>query len=49
MCASNRGLRIKDKKCLYEGVIVPVALYGAQAWGMRSAERKKVNVREMNV
>ena len=31
---------IKAKKCLYEGVIVPTALYGAEAWGMRSAERR---------
>ena len=44
---SNRGLWIKAKKCLYEGVIVPTALYGAEALGMRSAERKKVNVLEM--
>ena len=43
----NRGLGTKAKKCLYEGVIVPTALYGAEAWGMRSAERKKVNVLEM--
>ena len=28
---SNRGLRIKAKKCLYEGVIVPMALYGVEA------------------
>ena len=42
---SNRG--IKAKKRLYEGVIAPTALYGAEAWGMRSAERKKVNVLEM--
>ena len=34
-------------KCLYEGVIVPTALYGAEAWGMRSAERRKVNVLEV--
>ena len=34
-------------KCLYEGVIVPTALYGEEAWGMRSAERRKVNVLEM--
>ena len=26
---------------------MPTALYGAEAWGMRSAERKKVNVLEM--
>ena len=37
----------KAKKCLYEGIIVPRALYGAEAWGMRSAERRKVNVLEM--
>ena len=43
---SNRGLGIKAKKCLYEGVIVPTALYGAEAWG-KSAERRKVNVLEM--
>ena len=44
---SNRGLGIKAKKCLYEKVIVPTALYGAEAWGMRSAERRKVSVLEM--
>ena len=39
---SNRGLGIKAKKCLYEGVIVPISLYRAEAWGMRSAERRRV-------
>ena len=38
---------IKAKKSQYEGVIVPTALYGAEALGMRSAERRKVNVLEM--
>ena len=38
---------IKAKKCLHEGVIVPMPLYGADPWGMRSAERRKVNVLEM--
>ena len=46
-CLDNRGLGIKAKKCLYEGVIVPTALFGAEACGMRSAERRKVNVLEM--
>ena len=36
---------INAKKCLNEGVI---ALYGAEAWGMISAERRKVNVLGMN-
>ena len=44
---SNRELGIKDKKCLYEGVIVPPTLYGVEAWDMRSAERRKVNELEM--
>ena len=44
---SNEGLGIKAKKCLYEGVIVPVTLYGAEAWGMRSAERRKLNIPQM--
>ena len=43
---SNRGLGIKAKKCLYEGAIVPTALYGAAALGMRSAERRKDTVFE---
>ena len=44
---SNRGLGIKAKKCLYEGVIVPTALYGTEECCMRSAERRKVNVLEI--
>ena len=43
---SNRRLGIKAKKCLY-GVIVLTALYGAEAWSMRSAQSRKVNVLEM--
>ena len=44
---SNRGLGMKAKQCLFEGVIVSTALYGAEAWGMRNAERREVNVLEM--
>ena len=44
---SNRGLRINAKKCLYEELIVPTALHGTEPWGMRSAERRKVDVLEM--
>ena len=40
-------LGISAKKCLYKGVIVPTGLYGAEAWGMRSAERRKESVLEM--
>ena len=44
---SNRGFGIKAKKCLYEGVFVPTALCGAEALGMRSNERRKMNVLEV--
>ena len=44
---SNRGLGIKANKCLYEGAIVPRTLYGAEAWGVRSADRRTVNILEM--
>ena len=38
---------IKANKCPYRGVIIPTALYGAEAWGMIIAERRKVNLLEM--
>ena len=44
---NNRGLEIKVKKCLYEEVIVPTALYKAEASGMKSAVRRKANVLEI--
>ena len=40
---NNRGLGIKAKKYLYE-VIVPTALFAAETWGRRSAERRKVEM-----
>ena len=30
---NDRGLEIKAKKCLYEGIIVPTALYRAERHG----------------
>ena len=44
---SNRGMEIKAKKCLNEGVSVPTVLFRAEAWDMRSVKRRKVNVLEM--
>ena len=48
-CAEQQRTGVKAKKCLYEGVIVPTALHGAEAWGMRSADRRKVNVLELSL
>ena len=45
---SNRGFGINAKKCLYNRVIiVPMTLYEAETWGMRSSERRKENVLEI--
>ena len=47
-CAlNNRRLVVNEKMCLYEGVIIPTALYEIVACCMRSAERRKVNVVEI--
>ncbi len=37
-----RSLAMNAKKRLYEGVVVPTALYGAETWNMGAAERKKI-------
>ena len=43
----SRGLGMNVKRELYERVIVPTVMYGSELWGMRVAERQKVNVFEM--
>ncbi len=35
------------KRRLYEGVVVPAALYGAETWNMGADERRRLNVMEM--
>ena len=43
----NRHLGMVAKRRLYEGVIVPTAMYGAETWNMREEERRSLNVFEM--
>ena len=31
---NNRLLRISAKKCIYDGAILPTALYGEEAWAL---------------
>ena len=38
---SNRGLGMNAIKCLYEVVIVPTPLYGAEAWGYAKCREKE--------
>ena len=42
----NGGLGVEAKMMLYEGVVVPMALYGSETWGLR-AERRNLDVFEM--
>ncbi len=42
-----RSLGMSAKRRLYEGVVVPTALYGAETWNMGTVERKRLNVMEM--
>ena len=43
----NRGLGMNVKRVLYEKVVVPTVMYGSEVWGMKVAERQKLNVFEM--
>lgn len=38
---SNRELGRKANKCLYEGVIIPIMLYGAETWGSELVLRQE--------
>ncbi len=39
-----KSRRISAKRKLYEGIVVPTALYKAETWNMIAAERKRCNV-----
>ena len=43
----NRHLGMRAKNQLYEGVIVPTVVYGAETWSTRVVERNKLDVFEM--
>ncbi len=42
-----KSLGMSAKRRLYEGVVVPTALNGAETWNMGAAERKRLNVMEI--
>ena len=43
----TRELGMEVKRGLYESVIVPTALYAAETWGMKTADKKRLDVMEM--
>ena len=40
----SRNVGLNVKRCVYERVIVPTVLYGAETWGLRESERQKLKV-----
>ncbi len=42
----NRALGMKAERRLYEGVVIPTALYGAETWNVRESERNRLDVFE---
>ena len=38
---------MEAEKVLYEEVVVPTVSYGSETWGLREAERRKLDVLEM--
>ncbi len=43
----NRALGMNAKRRLYERALVPAALYEAEIWSVREAERNRLHVFEM--
>ena len=43
----NRDLGIGVKRGLYESVVVPTPLYAAETWGMKTADRQRLDVQKM--
>ena len=43
----NRVMGLEVKRRLYESVVLPTVLYGAETWGLRGSERRMLNVFEM--
>jgi len=44
---SCRTLGMEANRGLYEGVVEPTVLYGAETWGVRAEERRRLTVFEM--
>ena len=43
----ERALSTRVKRAMYEGIVVPTVLYGAETWGLNKKERKSLDVLEM--
>ena len=44
----NRNVSIETKRGMYEGIVVPTALYGSEAWAFENKVKNRVDVAEMS-
>ena len=44
--SKNREVDMRTKRGLYESIIVPTALYGAETWGLKVEDKKRLDVFE---
>ena len=42
-----RSLGVNVKRMMYESIVVPTVLYGAETWGLNVREKRRLNVMEM--
>ena len=42
-----RSLGINVKRMIYEGIVMPTVLYGAETWALNAREKRILNVMEM--
>ena len=42
-----KSLSMKGKRAMYQGIVVPTALYGAETWGASVRDRRRLDVMEM--
>ena len=43
-----RSVSMEVKRAMYESILVPTVLYGAECWTMKAEDRRRVNVLEMS-
>ena len=44
----NRNVSMKTKRSMYEGIVVPTALYGSEAWVLENKVKNRMDVAEMS-
>ena len=46
--SKNRNVSMETKRSMYEGIIIPTALYGTEAWVLGNNVKNRIDVVEMS-